>query len=88
MSQNSLITYKEPRCLTCTYVMPSETASTGLRCGLKYFKSTVIVMKFQLMHRYPEVKESHACNSWTSQAMQGVWNSESSTPANHFSAEY
>ena len=28
------------------------------------------------MHHYPEVKESNACESWTMQAVQGVWVNE------------
>jgi hypothetical protein len=45
--------------------MPSYSASTGLRCGLKYFQSTVIMRKFQRMEHYPEVKEFNACEAWS-----------------------
>ena len=55
----------EPRCQSCSYVMPSYSASTGLRCGLKYFQSTVLMRKFQRMEHYPEVKEFNACEAWS-----------------------
>lgn len=55
----------DPRCQTCSYVMPSYSASTGLRCGLKYFQSTVLMRKFQRMEHYPEVKEFNACEAWS-----------------------
>jgi hypothetical protein len=45
--------------------MPSYSASTGLRCGIKYFQSTVLMRKFQRMEHYPEVKEFNACEAWS-----------------------
>ena len=48
--------------------MPSEASATGLRCGLKYFTSSVMVRKFLRMDHYPEVKEDNACESWTPHA--------------------
>jgi hypothetical protein len=44
--------------------MPSYSASTGLRCGLQYFQSSVLMRKFQRMEHYPEVKEFNACEAW------------------------
>jgi|APCry1669189000_1035189.scaffolds.fasta_scaffold346405_1 hypothetical protein len=57
--------HSDPRCQTCIYVMPSYSASTGLRCGLKYFQSSVLMRKFQRMEHYPEVKEFNACEAWS-----------------------
>jgi len=45
--------------------MPSYSASTGLRCGLKYFQSAVLLRKFQRMEHYPEVKAFNACEAWS-----------------------
>ncbi len=56
--------HNNPRCQSCIYVMPSYSASTGLRCGLQYFQSNVLMRKFQRMEHYPEVKEFNACESW------------------------
>lgn len=53
-----------PRCATCLYVMPSFTASTGLRCGLKYHQSTLLMRKLLRMDHYPEVKDNNACEAW------------------------
>jgi hypothetical protein len=47
-------------------VLPSQTALTGLRCGLDYFKSNYIMRKFQLMQHFPEVHGYNACESWDS----------------------
>ncbi len=57
--------HNNPRCQTCIHVMPSYSASTGLRCGLKYFQSTVLMRKFQRMEHYPEVKAFNACEAWS-----------------------
>ena len=65
MSDTSAEHHSDPRCQTCLYVMPSYSASTGLRCGLKYFQSTVLMRKFQRMEHYPEVKEYNACEAWS-----------------------
>jgi hypothetical protein len=68
MSQNhfqlEVIQQADPRCDSCGYVLPSQTASTGLRCGLNYFKSNYIMRKFQLMQHFPEVHDYNACESW------------------------
>lgn len=40
-------------------------------------KFTFFFRKFQLMQHYPEVKDFNACESWTKQAVQGVWVKES-----------
>ncbi|PUE32765.1 hypothetical protein B9Z35_04335 [Limnohabitans sp. Jir61] len=53
-----------PMCRTCAYVMPSESASTGWRCGRQYFLATSILRKFQRMDNYPVVKEHNACEAW------------------------
>jgi len=55
----------EPRCDSCSYVLPSQTASTGVRCGFDYFNSSYIMRKFQLMQHFPEVHDYNACGSWT-----------------------
>jgi hypothetical protein len=69
MSQNyfqlEVLKQLDPRCDSCGYVLPSQTASTGLRCGLDYFNSSYIMRKFQLMQYFPEVHDYNACESWT-----------------------
>jgi len=71
MSQNhfqlEVIKQADPRCDSCGYVLPSQTASTGIRCGLNYFKSSYIMRKFQLMQHFPEVHDYNACESWTNE---------------------
>lgn len=68
MSQNHSPTevtqQANPRCDSCGYVLRSQTASTGLRCGLDYYKSSYIMRKFQLMQHFPEVHDYNACESW------------------------
>jgi hypothetical protein len=79
MSQNQpqleLIKQADPKCDSCGYVLPSQTSSTGLRCGLDYFKSSYIMRKFQLMQHFPEVHAYKACEAWAnelvSQELQG-----------------
>ena len=53
-----------PMCSTSRYVLPSETSSTGLRCGIRYFNSTLFMRKLQLMHHFPEIRPENACESW------------------------
>ena len=66
-SQLEVIKQADPRCDSCSYVLPSQTASTGLRCGLNYFKSNYIMRKFQLMQHFPEVHAYNACESWANE---------------------
>jgi hypothetical protein len=58
---------ESPRCETCCYVLPSYTASTGLRCGLEYSRANAIVKKLRPMDFYPTVKPSNACELWLAQ---------------------
>ena len=71
MSQNrfqlEVIKQADPRCDSCGYVLPSQTASTGLRCGFNYFKSNYIMRKFQRMQHFPEVHAYNACESWANE---------------------
>jgi hypothetical protein len=67
MQNNSHITHNtqaSPHCETCHFVMPSYSSSTGLRCGLKYHQSTLLMRKLLRMDHYPEVKKNNACESW------------------------
>ena len=64
-SQLEVLKQPDPRCDSCGYVLPSQTALTGLRCGLDYFNSSYIMRKFQLMQYFPEVHDYNACESWT-----------------------
>ena len=64
MPQLESVTHASPRCQTCTYVMPSESSATGLRCGRQYFLATPISRKFQRMDNFPVVKEFNACEAW------------------------
>jgi hypothetical protein len=64
MEITTLIIDSNPMCQTCAYVMPSESASTGLRCGRQYFLASPILRKFQRMDNYPVVKEINACEAW------------------------
>jgi len=55
---------KSPRCDTCSYVLPSYTASTGLRCGLEYSRANALLKKLRPMDFYPTVKPNNACELW------------------------
>ncbi|MFM9992528.1 MAG: hypothetical protein ACKVOY_13950 [Burkholderiaceae bacterium] len=55
----------ELSCQNCAYVMASQTSSTGLRCGHRYFLATPVMRKITMMWHYPEVKPQNACESWT-----------------------
>jgi len=57
----------EPRCGDCGYVMPSQTATSGLRCGFNYYNSSYIMRKFQLMQHFPEVHDYNACDTWANE---------------------
>jgi len=69
MSQNYSLSevcqQSNPICDSCGYVLPSQTASTGLRCSFDYFNSSYIMRKFKLMQHFPEVHDYNACESWT-----------------------
>jgi hypothetical protein len=54
-----------PRCQTCSHVLPSYTAPTGLRCGVQYFQATPLLRKLRPMSHYPVVKAENACEAWT-----------------------
>ena len=64
MNQAAHLQNALPMCSTCRYVLPSETSSTGLRCGIRYFNSTLFMRKLQLMHHFPEIRPENACESW------------------------
>ena len=66
-SQLEFIKQADPRCDSCCYVLPSQTSSTGIRCGLDHFKSSYIMRKFQLMQHFPEVHAYNACESWANE---------------------
>ena len=51
-------------CHGCEFVMPSETSSTGLRCGYQYFLVLPFLRKVTRMDHFPEVSAIHACERW------------------------
>ncbi len=51
-------------CHSCEFVMPSETSSTGLRCGHQYFLVLPFLRKVTRMDHFPEVTAIHACERW------------------------
>jgi len=53
-----------PSCPGCEFVMPSEGASTGLRCGHQYFLILPFLRKLTRMDHFPEVTERQACDRW------------------------
>ncbi|NBW55124.1 MAG: hypothetical protein EBR42_07470 [Betaproteobacteria bacterium] len=66
MHHHSSAIAPSPQCQTCVYLMPSESSRTGLRCGLQYFNTPLLVRKFLQMKHFPEVKAFNACESWLS----------------------
>jgi hypothetical protein len=65
MPHTESVTHASPRCDACRYVMPSETAPTGLRCGHQYFLASPLIRKFTRMEHYPVIKASNACEAWS-----------------------
>ena len=51
-------------CHSCQYAMPSETSTTGLRCGYQYFLIHPLLRKLTRMDHFPEVSEIYACAQW------------------------
>lgn len=51
-------------CENCSYLMRSETATTGFRCGLDYFNTAPLLRKFKTMGQYPVVRLFTSCESW------------------------
>lgn len=51
-------------CASCRYAMASETAMTGLRCGLDYYRLPPLLRKFKTMSHYPIVRAYTLCESW------------------------
>lgn len=64
MSISPFITRTKSACRSCSYVIPSETASTDLRCGFDDVNRPALFQKFDLRHSCPEVKVLKACDSW------------------------
>lgn len=52
-------------CETCQFAMASQTAVTGLRCGLAYYHLPPLLRKFKTMSHYPIVRPYTLCESWT-----------------------
>ncbi len=70
ISDQGYLVAKSPRCDTCTYVLPSYTASTGLRCGLEYSRSSALMRKLRKMDFYPTVKPNNACEMWIAEEVK------------------
>lgn len=51
-------------CISCKFVMFSETSDSGYRCGQVYFAQPPVQRQAMRMDSYPEVTVDHSCQSW------------------------
>jgi hypothetical protein len=51
-------------CLNCSYLLYSDTAAHGYRCGQAYFSVPPKERKAARMDTYPEVELENLCDKW------------------------
>jgi len=54
-------------CLNCSYLLYSDTAASGYRCGMTYFMLPPLERRVGRMDSYPEIQSTDNCESWKSQ---------------------
>ena len=64
---------EHPRCDTCSFVLPSYSSPSGLRCGLQYHKANILLRKLRAMDFYPTVRADNACEHWTLSKHSNEW---------------
>jgi hypothetical protein len=52
-------------CVSCAFVMPTDSSTTELRCGYWYYKQPAVTRKQERMDTYPEVAQDASCGHWT-----------------------
>jgi hypothetical protein len=54
----------EPSCRNCRYVLLSDTAHNGLRCGWDYFQVPPLERKVKRMSQFAELEPVDHCDKW------------------------
>lgn len=54
----------EKTCNTCAFLMLSESAEKGVRCGFKYYSVPPAQRRGQAMSNFKEVDPTHRCHDW------------------------
>jgi len=54
-------------CLNCSYLLFSDSSSSGYRCGKTYFSIAPIERRVGRMDMYPEVEPIDNCGEWKAQ---------------------
>jgi hypothetical protein len=57
-------------CKSCSNLFTSDSATTGLRCGVTYFSQPPVERKMKRMETYPEVNEMDSCDEYRSRVEQ------------------
>jgi hypothetical protein len=54
----------EQACQNCRYVLLSDTAESGLRCGWDYFQNPPLERKVRRMSQFAELEPVDFCDKW------------------------
>jgi hypothetical protein len=54
----------ERSCKNCRYVLLSDTAESGLRCGWDYFQNPPLERKVRRMSQFAELEPVDFCDKW------------------------
>lgn len=54
----------EPSCKNCRYVLQSDTAQSGLRCGWEYFQHPPAERHPRRMSQFAELEPINWCEKW------------------------
>ena len=54
----------EPSCRNCRYVLLSDTANNGLRCGWDYFQVPPLERRVKRMSQFAELEPVDCCDKW------------------------
>ena len=69
------------RCLSCKYVLRSESSETSLRCGYVYYQKAPVDRKAVRMDRYFVVSADESCHNWRNHTVSVLTEKMSSSPS-------
>ena len=52
-------------CVSCAFVMPTDSSTTEFRYGYSYYKQPAVTRKQERMDTYPEVAHDANCGHWS-----------------------
>ncbi len=58
-------------CKNCRYVLLSDTAESGLRCGFDYFQNPPLERKVKRMSQFAELEPVDYCDKWKAKESLG-----------------